>query len=85
MTTTFTPSLTGTIPTAKAPRCVSLSDPDGWLEGLVNAGASTAQLPQVAATAAKQLILLPRADHFFPGQLEPLQSALACWLKEQPQ
>jgi len=39
----------------------------------------------VVASAAepKQLVLLPRADHFFTGQLEPLQSALAGWLKEQ--
>jgi len=28
-------------------------------------------------------VLLPRADHFFTGQLEPLQSALSGWLKEQ--
>jgi hypothetical protein len=49
------------------------------------------QLAVIAASAAKpsQLVLLPRADHFFTGQLEPMQSALAGWLvsilKEQLQ
>ena len=40
------------------------------------------QLSCVAASAAdpKKLVLLPRADHFFTGQLEPMQSALAAWL-----
>ena len=40
---------------------------------------------QVAATAAepKKLVLLPGADHFFAGQLEAMQNALAGWLKEQ--
>jgi alpha/beta superfamily hydrolase len=28
----------------------------------------------------KQLVLLPRADHFFVRHLEPVQSALAAWL-----
>jgi hypothetical protein len=39
-------------------------------------------LPGIAAFAAdpKQLVLLPRADHFFTGQLEPMQKALASWL-----
>jgi uncharacterized protein len=43
------------------------------------------QLAEVAASAAdpKRLILIPGADHFFTGQLEPLQQALADWLKEQ--
>ncbi|MGA3159668.1 MAG: alpha/beta fold hydrolase [Terracidiphilus sp.] len=40
------------------------------------------QLAGIAASAAKpsQLVLLPRADHFFTGQLEPMQTALAGWL-----
>jgi alpha/beta superfamily hydrolase len=39
----------------------------------------------VAASAAdpKRLLLLPGADHFFTSQLEPMQQALAGWLKEQ--
>jgi alpha/beta superfamily hydrolase len=42
------------------------------------------QLPGIAAAAAKpsQLVLLPRADHFFTGQLEPMQTALAAWLTD---
>ena len=35
----------------------------------------------IASTAdPKQLVLLPRADHFFTGQLELMHSALAAWL-----
>jgi len=42
-------------------------------------------LERVAASAAepKQLIFIPGADHFFKGQLGPMQKALAGWLKEQ--
>ena len=42
------------------------------------------QLASIAASAAepKQLVLLPRADHFFTGQLEPMQTALAAWLTD---
>lgn len=49
--------------------------------------ATPTQLVQVAASAAepKRLVLLPRADHFFTGQLEPMQEAMANWLKEQMQ
>jgi alpha/beta superfamily hydrolase len=61
--------------------------PKLFLSGENDPYAPAAQLAQVAASAAdpKQLVLLPRADHFFTGQLEPLQSALAGWLKEQLQ
>ncbi len=40
---------------------------------------------QVAGSAAepKRLLLLPGADHFFTGQLNPMQHALSGWLKEQ--
>jgi len=43
------------------------------------------QLTAVAASAAepKRLILIPGADHFFTGQLEPMQRAIGGWLKEQ--
>jgi alpha/beta superfamily hydrolase len=42
-------------------------------------------LEQVVAAAAdpRQLVLIPAADHFFAGQLEPMQQVLAGWLKEQ--
>jgi len=59
--------------------------PKLFLSGDSDQYAPAKQLEQVVASAAepKQLVLLPRADHFFTGQLEPLQSALAGWLKEQ--
>jgi uncharacterized protein len=45
------------------------------------------RLTQIAASAAdpKQLILLSGADHFFTGHLEPMQRAIAGWVKEQLQ
>ena len=33
--------------------------------------------------AAQQASSVPGADHFFTDQLEPMQRALAGWLKEQ--
>jgi hypothetical protein len=65
--------------------------PKLFLSGADDQFAPDSQLASVAASAAepKKLVLLPRADHFFTGQLEPMQSALAAWLtgtlKEQPQ
>jgi alpha/beta superfamily hydrolase len=61
--------------------------PKLFLSGSSDQYAPAAQLTQVAASASepKKLVLLPRADHFFTGQLEPLQQALAGWLKEQLQ
>jgi len=42
------------------------------------------ELIQVAEAAVppSQVALVPGADHFFTGQLEPMQSALSAWLKE---
>ncbi len=59
--------------------------PKLFLSGDQDQYAPAAQLARVAASAAepKRLLLLPGADHFFTGQLEPLQHALTCWLKEQ--
>jgi alpha/beta superfamily hydrolase len=56
-----------------------------FLSGNHDQYAPTAQLAQVAASAAdpKRLVLLPGSDHFFTGQLGPMQTALAGWLKEQ--
>ena len=47
--------------------------------------APLAQLDAVANSAAvpRRLIVIPGADHFFSGQLEPMQRAIAGWLKEQ--
>lgn len=43
------------------------------------------QLRQVVSAAAdpKKLVLIPDSDHFFTGRLEPMQQALAGWIKEQ--
>jgi len=56
--------------------------PKFFLSGERDQFAPADQLEAVAATAAepKRLLLLPGADHFFSGQLEPMQSALAGWL-----
>jgi alpha/beta superfamily hydrolase len=42
-------------------------------------------LMQVAASAhePKQLALIPGADHFFTGRIEPMQQALRAWLRRQ--
>jgi alpha/beta superfamily hydrolase len=59
--------------------------PKLFLSGDCDGFAPVSQLSQVAAVAAepKRLILIPGADHFFTGQLEPMQHALSSWLKEQ--
>ncbi len=59
--------------------------PKLFLSGDHDQFAPTAQLRQVAASAAdpKRLVLLPGADHFFTGQLEPMRQVLSGWLKEQ--
>ena len=59
--------------------------PKLFLSGDHDPFAPRADLMRVATTAAgpKQLIFIPGADHFFTGQLEPMQKALAGWLKEQ--
>jgi len=69
----------------------SCNIPKLFLSGADDQFGPGSQLAAVAASAAEpsQLVLLPRADHFFTGQLEPMQSALAAWLtgtlKEQLQ
>jgi len=61
--------------------------PKLFLSGADDQFAPATQLAQVAASAAepKRLALIPGADHFFDGQLMPMQQALAGWLKEQLQ
>ena len=63
----------------------SLEFPKLFLSGDRDEFAPAAQLVEVAASAAepKRLILLHGADHFFTGQLAPMQRAIAEWLKEQ--
>jgi uncharacterized protein len=59
--------------------------PKLFLSGDHDRFAPAAQLRQVVASSAepKHLVLLPGADHFFTGQLEPMQQILSGWLKEQ--
>lgn len=64
---------------------VGCSLPKLFLSGERDEFAPVADLQSVAATTAepKKLVLLPGADHFFAGQLEAMQNALARWLLEQ--
>jgi uncharacterized protein len=59
--------------------------PKLFLSGDRDEFAPASQLAEVVASAAgpKQLALIPGADHFFTGQLQPMQQALADWLMEQ--
>jgi hypothetical protein len=59
---------------------VSRLCPGDRLEALVNDAPAAAV---AAAAGPKQRLILPLVDHFFAGQLEPVHSALFCWLKEQ--
>lgn len=59
--------------------------PKLFLSGDRDQFAPVEDLRDVAATSAEpeKIVLLPGADHFFAGQLEAMQNALASWLKEQ--
>lgn len=59
--------------------------PKLFLSGGQDQYAPASDLQQVAATTAepKKLVLIPGADHFFSGQLQAMQNALAGWCKEQ--
>lgn len=61
--------------------------PKLFLSGDRDQFASAADLAQIAEAAgeAGKLALIPDADHFFSGQLAPMQRALAAWVKEQVQ
>jgi len=63
----------------------SLKLPKLFLSGDRDQFASAAELTEVVNAAAepKRLELIPGADHFFTDRLEPMQNALAGWLKEQ--
>jgi alpha/beta superfamily hydrolase len=63
----------------------SLAIPKLFVSGDGDQFAPAAQLEQIATSAAepKRIIVVPDADHFFSGQLEPMQRAVAGWLKEQ--
>lgn len=59
--------------------------PKLFLSGDRDQFAPAGDLAQVAAGAAepKRQAFIPAADHFFTGQLEPMQQALVAWLTEQ--
>ena len=59
--------------------------PKLFLSGDCDEFAPAGELARIVEAAAepKQLVLIPRADHFFTGQLEAMQLALTGWLKEQ--
>jgi hypothetical protein len=59
--------------------------PKFFLSGDHDQFAPATELARVVDSAAepKRLLLLPGGDHFFTGQLEAMQQALAGWLKEQ--
>jgi len=61
--------------------------PKLFLSGDGDSFAPQQDLQQVVDTASdpKKLVLVPAADHFFTGQLEPMQQSLASWLKEHVQ
>jgi hypothetical protein len=58
--------------------------PKLFLSGDQDQYAPTTELIRAVDLAAppRQVALVPGADHFFTGQLEPMQSALSAWLKE---
>lgn len=60
------------------------STPKLFLSGDNDTFAPAAQLAEVAGAAAepKRLVIVPRADHFFNGELEQMQRELAGWIKE---
>ena len=61
--------------------------PKLFLSGDRDEFAPAGQLSRVAGSAAlpRTFILIPGSDHFFNGQLDAMQQALAGWLKEQVQ
>jgi alpha/beta superfamily hydrolase len=70
--------------------CATLADctiPKLFLSGDHDQYAPATQLAQVVdyASEPKRLLLIRGADHFFAGQLQPMQQALRGWLKEQLQ
>ncbi|HTX77137.1 MAG TPA: alpha/beta fold hydrolase [Terracidiphilus sp.] len=62
----------------------SLALPKLFLSGDRDQFASPPELEQIVAEAAppKHRVVLRGADHFFTGQLKPMQDALTGWLKE---
>jgi alpha/beta superfamily hydrolase len=63
----------------------AISTPKLFVSGDGDEYAPPKALEQVVAGAAdpKRLVFIPGADHFFHGQLRPMQRAITGWLKEQ--
>ncbi|SPE27176.1 conserved hypothetical protein [Candidatus Sulfotelmatomonas gaucii] len=63
----------------------NLTLPKLFLSGDHDQFAPAAQLAELVAAAVKpkRLVFVSDADHFFTDRLEPMQAALAGWLKEQ--
>jgi alpha/beta superfamily hydrolase len=61
--------------------------PKLFLSGDGDQFAPTSELARVAEDAGepRKVVLIESADHFFTGRLEPMQRALAAWVKEQVQ
>lgn len=59
--------------------------PKLFLSGEHDAFAPATTLHEAIAASSdpKHMVLIPGADHFFKGHLEPMQQALAGWLEEQ--
>lgn len=62
-----------------------LKMPKLFLSGDADQFGPAAEVERVAEGAAepKQVVFISGADHFFGGRLEPMQQALAGWLREQ--
>src|SRR5579863_8094219 len=63
----------------------SCTTPKLFLSGDRDQFANVAELKRAVADAAepKRLELVAGADHFFAGEIDAMQSALAAWMKEQ--
>lgn len=67
------------------PHLAACTLPKLFLSGDQDPYAPAERLKELAAAAAEptRLVLISGADHFFSGQIEPMQQALAAWLEEQ--
>jgi uncharacterized protein len=71
--------------TYRYPFLADLPKPKLFLSGDQDQFAPPAELETIVRQASepKHMVLVPGADHFFAGQLNQMQNALAAWLKEQ--
>jgi uncharacterized protein len=71
--------------TYRYPFLADLPKPKLFLSGDQDQFATPVELETIVRQASepKHMVLVPGADHFFAGQLNQMQNALAAWLKEQ--